>query len=80
MPNVKLAWRCAWPGALLAAILFEASKQLFAFYLSRFAHLNAVYGSIGAVVAMVTWAYYVAIVLILGAEFNVAVERHRRKA
>jgi membrane protein len=80
VPNVRLTWRCAWPGALLAAILFEASKQAFAIYLSRFSHLNAVYGSIGAVIAMITWAYYVAIVFLLGAEFNVAVERRRARA
>src|SRR5439155_20436877 len=77
VPNVTVAWTCAWPGALLAAVLFEASKQLFAFYLSSFAHLNAVYGSIGAVIALVTWAYYSAIVLLLGAEFDVALDRFR---
>ena len=77
VPNVTVAWSCAWPGALLAAVLFEASKQLFAYYLSTFAHLNAVYGSIGAVIALVTWAYYVAIVLLLGAEFDVALDRVR---
>ena len=77
VPNVTVAWACAWPGALLAAVLFEASKQLFAFYLSSFAHLNAVYGSIGAVIALVTWAYYSAIVLLLGAEFDVALDRFR---
>jgi len=76
-PNRAVPWGCAWPGALLASILFELSKQAFALYLSSFAHLNAVYGSIGAVVALLTWAYYVAIVLLVGAEFNAVLARRR---
>lgn len=76
-PNRAVPWGCAWPGALLASVLFELSKQAFALYLSSFAHFNAVYGSIGAVVALLTWAYYVAIVLLVGAEFNAVLARRR---
>lgn len=70
IPNIRLTWPQVWPGALLASLLFEASKQAFAWYLSSFAHYNAVYGSIGAVIALLTWSYYAAIVLLLGAELN----------
>jgi membrane protein len=70
VPNVHLTWQQVWPGALLASLLFEVSKQAFAWYLSSFANYNAVYGSIGAVIALATWAYYAAIVLLLGAQLN----------
>lgn len=73
VPNARLTWQQVWPGALLASVLFELSKQLFAWYLATFANYNAVYGSIGAVIALVTWAYYVAIVLLLGAEVNATI-------
>jgi membrane protein len=76
-PNLAVPWSCVWPGALLASLFFELSKQAFAIYLSSFAHLNAVYGSIGTVVAMLTWAYYVAIVLLVGAEFNAVLARRQ---
>lgn len=76
-PNLRLSFDCVWPGAAAASVLFEISKQAFAVYLASFAGLNAVYGPIGAVIALVTWAYYAAIVLLAGAEFNAVLARHR---
>jgi membrane protein len=69
-PNRFLRWSQIWPGALVTSIFFEIGKQIFAWYLSTFAQYNAVYGSVGAVIALVTWAYYAAIVLLLGAQLN----------
>ncbi len=80
IPHVDLSWRHVWPGALFAAVLFEIGKQAFAWYLSSFANFNAVYGPIGAVIALVTWAYYMAIVLILGAELNAVLAGVKQEA
>ncbi|MGH2459179.1 MAG: YihY/virulence factor BrkB family protein [Chloroflexota bacterium] len=77
VPNRYLGWRDVWPGAVLASALFEVSKQVFVVYLSEFAHLNAVYGSIGAVIALLIWSYYAAIVLLLGAELDAVLWRGR---
>jgi membrane protein len=70
MPDRVLLWHQIWPGALLASVLFEAGKQIFAWYLGAFAHYNTVYGSIGAVIALVTWAFFAAILLLIGAQLN----------
>jgi len=70
IPNTKTFWRYIWPGALLAAILFEIAKSLFVFYLNRFADYQAVYGAVGSVIALLVWTYVSAFVLILGAEFS----------
>ena len=78
VPNVPLAWRDAWPGAVLASALFEASQQVFVWYLGSVAAFNAVYGSIGAVIVFLTWADYAAIVLLVGAEFNATLAREHR--
>jgi membrane protein len=77
VPNVSLTWGDVWPGALLAGLLFEVGKQLFAWYLSAFAHLNAVYGSLGAVIALVSWAYYAALLFLVGAELNATLGREK---
>lgn len=71
VPSIHLPWNNIWPGALLAAVAFEVAKQAFAFYLGTFTNFNAVYGSIGAVIILLTWAYYASIVILVGAEFNV---------
>ncbi len=69
IPNTKTFWRYVWPGALLAAVLFEVAKSLFVLYLDQFANYQAVYGSVGSVIALLVWTYVSAFILILGAEF-----------
>lgn len=70
VPNTRITWGDVWPGALLAAALFEAAKNLFAWYLASFANYSLVYGSLGAIVAFLFWAYVSALILLLGAEFT----------
>ena len=77
VPNTKTHWRYIWPGALLAAIIFEVCKNLFVFYLDNFANYAKVYGSLGAVIAFLGWTYISSFILILGAEFSSEYERMR---
>lgn len=70
LPNTRTHWRYIWPGALLAALLFEGGKYLFVLYLYNFATFSAVYGSIGSVIVLLLWAYVSAFILILGAELS----------
>lgn len=57
-----------WPGALVAALMFEALKNLFGVYLDNFAAYNAIYGGVGVVVAFLLFVYLASNVLIYGAE------------
>lgn len=77
VPNRPLTWGIVWPGALLASVLFEVGKEIFVWYLSTFAYLSAVYGSIGTVIALLTWSFYAAIMLLFGAELNATLARRR---
>lgn len=58
------------PGLWLALGLWIAASEGFAFYLASFASYNAVYGSIGAVVALMMWLYVSAWAVLLGAALN----------
>jgi membrane protein len=57
-----------WPGALLAAVLFELAKVGFAIYLANAARYQVVYGSLGGVIALLLWVYVSANILLFGAE------------
>jgi membrane protein len=70
IPNTTVKWSFAVPGGIVAGLLFEIGKQLFAFYLSSLGHFDAVYGSIGAVIALLTWAYYSSGILLFGCEVS----------
>lgn len=78
IPTTKTHWRYMWPGALLAAGLFEIAKTLFVLYLSHLADYEAVYGSVGAVIVLLVWIYISAFILILGAEFSSEYSRLRQ--
>jgi membrane protein len=62
-----------WPGALLAAILFELAKNGFALYLAYFGNYQVVYGSLGGVIALLFWVYISANILLFGAEVSAEV-------
>lgn len=68
VPAAKVRPRDVWPGALVAALLFEIGKSGFAFYLENFDNYDIVYGSLGAVAAFLFWVYISALILLLGAE------------
>ena len=68
LPNTKTYWKYIWIGALVAGVLFELGKNLFLYYLSNFAEFDQLYGSVASVIILMVWAYFCAIILILGAE------------
>ena len=70
LPNTKTYWRYVWPGALLAAVLFEIGKASFLLYVERFASFQDAYGSAGDVLVLLLWVYVSSLILILGAELN----------
>ncbi|HZE06388.1 MAG TPA: YihY/virulence factor BrkB family protein [Solirubrobacteraceae bacterium] len=68
VPAADVRLRDAWPAALLVAVMLVLLENLFAVYVANFAHYNAVYGSLGAVIAFMFFVYLAAQLLLLGAE------------
>jgi membrane protein len=78
LPSTRVRWHEVLPGALLASLAWEVAKRGFTFYVSGFASYNLVYGSLGAVIAMLLWSYISAMIILLGAEFTVQFARRLR--
>ena len=70
VPNTKTYWRYIWVGAIVAAALFETTKNLFIWYLNTFTNFGSIYGTLASVVALLLWAYLSGLILILGAELS----------
>ncbi|WP_239805935.1 YihY/virulence factor BrkB family protein [Croceicoccus hydrothermalis] len=60
------------PGSVLAAVGIVIATLLFGYYVSNFGNYNATYGSLGAVIVLLTWMWASAYILLLGAEMNAA--------
>lgn len=60
-------------GNLVAAALWVVVSLGFSLYLGNFANYNQVYGSLGAVIALLMWFYLSALTVLIGAALNAAV-------
>ena len=58
-----------WPGAVVAALGLLLVKSGLELYLERLADFGALYGSLGAVIALLMFVWLGAMVLVFGAEF-----------
>ena len=69
LPDANIAWRFAWIGGAVTAVLFVLGEALISFYLTVTAVASA-YGAAGALLAGLLWIYYSSIVILLGAELT----------
>lgn len=78
IPQRKPPLRDIWPGVAFATAGYEVAKRGFSLYLENFANYSAVYGSLGAVIALLAFVYIAAIVFLIGAEMAALWPRVRR--
>jgi membrane protein len=77
-PNVDHPrWHFITPGSIFAVVIWLAASGLFALYVSLFGSYNKTWGSLAAVIIMLTWLWLSALALLFGAEVNAEVERSR---
>jgi len=69
LPNRPMRFRHVFPSALFTALFWEAARSLFTLLLPFF-NYGQVYGSIGVVVALMTWAYISSAVMLFGAQVS----------
>lgn len=80
-PNARDA-RFDWitPGAFVVVVSWLGASMGFSAYLANFGNYNEVYGSIGAVIALLMWFYISAYLILLGAALNVTLRRDDARA
>lgn len=71
----KPAWVWLSPGSLIATALWLAGTIGFSIYVANWGNYGATYGSLSAVIVMLTWLWLSAFVFLLGAEINSELER-----
>ena len=67
-------WQWVSVGSVLATAAWLAGSALLSWYLSSIANYNATYGSLGAVIGLMTWMWMSSIVVLFGAELNSEIE------
>ena len=73
LPHGTSTWREILPGAIGAGLLWEIAKKAFLFFVTSYISAsNLVYGSVAAIIAILTWAYLSGLIFLFGAYLSVA--------
>lgn len=74
-PATTKRWRFFTAGSILAWILSMLSTILFSLYVNNFNSYNKVYGSIGAIIALMILIYINTLVILVGFDLNTSIEK-----
>ena len=72
-------WQWLTPGSIFTAIVWLLLAIGFSFYVTKLTDYNATYGSVAAIVMLLTWMYLSAYVFLFGAELNAELEHQTAK-
>jgi len=79
LPIRKVRTRTAWLAAAFSAVLFEAAKQVFRIVLASVNPQTLYTGTIAALVIVVVWTYYAALIFLIGGEVGQIYELRRTR-
>ena len=77
LPNRRIRWQMAFIGALFTSFMLELAKRAFGIYVREFDPGSFYSGTLAALVIVVVWTYYAAIIFILGGEVAQVYELRR---
>lgn len=77
LPNRHIRWQTAFIASLFTSFMFEVAKRLFGGYVQSFNPGSFYSGTVAAVVIIVVWVYYAAMIFILGGEVAQVYELRR---
>ena len=69
LPDIRLAWKDIWFGALLTAVLFSVGKHLIALIIGNSTAAD-MYEAAGSVLVLMLWIYYASAIFLFGATFT----------
>lgn len=79
LPGFKQKVSDVLPGTLFALVAWVLTTFLFSYYVDRVADFSALYGSLGAIIALLTWLYFINFILLTGANINSYIYHRRRE-
>lgn len=80
VPNIRVSWRPAVAGGVLAAVLFEVAKSGFAHYVRTVPTYQVIYGALAAIPIFLLWIFLSWMVVLIGAIFAASLQTFRIEA
>ena len=79
LPNRKVHWQQGLTGGVAGAVLFELARAAFTVVVGRYNPASLYTGTLAAVVVVVFWVYYAALVFIVAGELSHVVDARESK-
>lgn len=70
MPRERITWQNVWPGGVIVGFLWQILTQAFAWFAGSSVRSDPLYGSLGAIMAFLLWAYASSMLFLWGAAFT----------
>lgn len=81
IPNTQVKWKEAFWGALIASIALNLATRVFTWLMSSgLAAFDILYGSLGTALALLTWVYISALIILIGAHISSAIAQVKRES
>src|SRR4051812_36226844 len=77
LPIRRIRAKTAWVGAMFTSVAFELARTVFSLYTSTFNPASLYTGTLAAIIVVVVWVYYAALIFILGGEVGQVYELRR---
>ena len=74
LPDVKQKFKFITPGSVIGTVAWLLGTWGFSVYAGNFGSYNVTYGSIGAVIVLLTWFYITGFIFLMGGEMNAIIE------
>ncbi len=79
LPIRRVRTKTAWMAAMFTTVMFELAKAAFNYYVNSFNPGSLYTGTVAAIIVVVFWVYYAALIFILGGEFGQIYELRRTR-
>jgi len=70
VPNRKLKFNNVRVGTIFTSVGWITTSLLFSFYVNKFSNYERIYGSLGGIIALISWLYISTLIILLGGELN----------
>jgi len=75
IPTSKIQTKVLFTGSAISALLMELAKQFFTWYFANYTRYHVIFGSLEAIVILVIWIFYVALIFLFCAEMMSSYQR-----
>src|SRR5258708_4738923 len=79
LPVRRVRTKTAWVASIFTGVMFELARSAFSYYAATFNPASLYTGTLTAIVVMVVWFYYAALIFILGGEVGQVYELRRTR-